>query len=84
MKKVQKTYSAEFKRETVRLAQTSGKPITEGWPVNWGSQTLLFISGARNWPLMETKPFQAVGIRRPEAGGTTSSQARVGGDPTGA
>lgn len=27
MKKVQKTYSAEFKREAVRLAQTSGKPI---------------------------------------------------------
>jgi transposase-like protein len=28
MKKVQRTYSAEFKREAVRLAQTSGKPIT--------------------------------------------------------
>ena len=27
MKKVQKTYTAEFKREAVRLAQTSGKPI---------------------------------------------------------
>src|SRR5947207_624041 len=29
MKKVQKTYSAEFKREAVRLAQTSGKPIAQ-------------------------------------------------------
>jgi transposase len=28
MQKVQKTYTAEFKREAVRLAQTSGKPIT--------------------------------------------------------
>ena len=28
MKKVQKTYTTEFKREAVRLAQTSGKPIT--------------------------------------------------------
>lgn len=28
MHKVQKTYTAEFKREAVRLAQTSGKPIT--------------------------------------------------------
>ncbi len=27
MKKVQKTYTAEFKREAVRLAQTSGKTI---------------------------------------------------------
>ena|SRR5258708_443331 len=28
MQKVQKTYTLEFKREAVRLAQTSGKPIT--------------------------------------------------------
>ena len=29
MAKVQKTYTAEFKREAVRLAQTSGKPIAQ-------------------------------------------------------
>jgi len=29
MKKVQRTYTAEFKREAVRLAQTSGKPIAQ-------------------------------------------------------
>jgi transposase len=29
MHKVQKTYTPEFKREAVRLAQTSGKPITQ-------------------------------------------------------
>jgi transposase len=29
MKKVQKTYTAEFKRVAVRLAQTSGKPIAQ-------------------------------------------------------
>ena len=29
MKKVQKTSTAEFKREAVRLAQTSGKPIAQ-------------------------------------------------------
>ncbi|MFL5702653.1 MAG: transposase [Ktedonobacteraceae bacterium] len=28
MQRVQKAYTAEFKREAVRLAQTSGKPIT--------------------------------------------------------
>ena len=29
MAKVQKTYTSEFKREAVRLAQTSGKPIAQ-------------------------------------------------------
>ncbi len=29
MQKVQKTYPPEFKREVVRLAQTSGKPMTQ-------------------------------------------------------
>jgi transposase-like protein len=29
MAKAQKTYTPEFKREAVRLAQTSGKPITQ-------------------------------------------------------
>ena len=29
MTKVQKTYTAEFKHEAVRLAQTSGKPIDQ-------------------------------------------------------
>ena len=29
MQKVQKTYTPEFKREAVRLAQTSGKPIVQ-------------------------------------------------------
>ena len=29
MQKIQKTYTAEFKREAVQLAQTSGKPIAQ-------------------------------------------------------
>ncbi len=29
MQKVQKVYTPEFKREAVRLAQTSGKPIAK-------------------------------------------------------
>ena len=29
MQKVQKSYTQEFKREAVRLAQTSGKPIAQ-------------------------------------------------------
>ncbi len=53
MHKVQKTYTAEFKREVVRLARTSGKPIAR-----------LFTSGARNWPPMGTKPFREAGLRQ--------------------
>jgi transposase len=41
MKKVQKIYSAEFKREAVRLMQTSGKPIAQ-------VARELGISGARS------------------------------------
>ncbi len=74
MKKVQRTYSAEFKREAVQLAQTSGKSIAQV-PVNWASPTPPFISGARNWLLMVLKRFQAVGIRRPKKRNYAASSA---------
>jgi transposase-like protein len=32
MQKVQKMYTKEFKREAVRLVQTSGKPIAKAHP----------------------------------------------------
>jgi transposase-like protein len=63
MKKVQKTYTAEFKREAVRLAATSGKPIAQVAELSWVSPTPLFTSGAKNWPPMETKPSQAAAIK---------------------
>ncbi len=47
MHKVQKTYTVEFKREAVRLAQTSGKPIAqvarEGVPVASGQESTLGV-----------------------------------------
>jgi transposase len=63
MKKVQRTYSLEFKREAVRLAQTSGKPIAQVAELSWASPTPPFTSGVRNWLIMEMKPFRAAAIR---------------------
>ena len=48
MQKVQKMYTSEFKREAVRLAQTSGKPIAQVARETFAFQTPLFINGARN------------------------------------
>ena len=47
MQKVQKTYTPEFKREAVRLAQTSGKSIAQV-ARELAFQTRGFISGARS------------------------------------
>lgn len=48
MAKVQKTYTQEFKREAVRLAQTSGKPITHVAELSWAFPTRPSTSGARS------------------------------------
>jgi hypothetical protein len=65
MQKVQKTYTAEFKREAVRLAQTSGKPIAQVARETFAFPTPLFISGARNWRPTAPNPFQAAATRLP-------------------
>jgi hypothetical protein len=48
MHKVQKTYTVEFKREEVRLAQMSGKPIAQVAELSWAFPTRPFINGARS------------------------------------
>ena len=58
---MQKAYTAEFKREAVRLAQTSGKPITHiardlEFPIP------RFINGGRSWLNTVRGPSQVVGI----------------------
>ena len=62
MKKVQKTYTAEFKREAVRLAQTSGKPIAQV-----ARELGIYDTSIHQWrkdpPLMETKRFQGADIK---------------------
>lgn len=59
MQKVQKTYTSEFKREAVRLAQASGKPIAQ-------VTCELGISDicARSWWNTGLKPSQEVDIKR--------------------
>jgi transposase-like protein len=64
MQKVQKTYTAEFKREAVRLAQSSGKPITHIARETFASLTRRSINGERNWQSTAPKRFQAAGIRQ--------------------
>jgi transposase len=59
MAKVQKVSTREFKEEAVRLAQTSGKPITQ-----IARETRPFTNGARNWLSTAQKHFQAADIRR--------------------
>ena len=63
MQKVQKTYTAEFKREAVQLVQTSGKPIAQVAELSWAFPTRPFINGVRNWQRTAPKLFQAVGIK---------------------
>jgi transposase len=62
MKKVQKTSTVEFKREAVRWAQTSGKPIA---PVarELGISDTSISNGARTWLHTGTKPFRAAAIK---------------------
>ena len=59
MAKVQKTYTQEFKREALRLAQTSGKPITQV-ARELGISDTSIQGGVRSWPSMVGKRFPAV------------------------
>ena len=71
MQKVQKTYTPEFKREAVRLAQTSGKPIAQvahelgisdtsihQWRKEWAEH------GSEAFPGSGQQPAQEEEIRR--------------------
>ncbi len=63
MAKVQKVYTREFKEEAVRLAQTSGKPITQ-IARERGSQIPPSINGVKSWQNMAPRHFQAMVIKR--------------------
>lgn len=62
MPKVQKTYTVGFKREAVRLAQTSGNR-SHKLLVNWAFLTRRSINGVRSWQRTAPKRFQALAIR---------------------
>ena len=62
MAKVQKVYTREFKEEAVRLAQTSGKPITQV-ARELGISRATLIKKIREYELGE-RPGVAGGARR--------------------
>ena len=64
MGKVQKTYTVEFKREAVRLAQTSGRPIAQ-IARELGISDTSIHQWCKELAAHGAKPFQAVGIKRP-------------------
>ena len=64
MQKVQKTYTQEFKREAVRLVQTSGKPIAQ-IARELGISDSSIHQWRKKWQNTAPKRFQAVDIRQP-------------------
>lgn len=83
MKKVQKTYTAEFKREAVRLVQTSGKPIAQVARELGISDTSIH-QWRKELAAHGDEAFPGSGHQSAKARGTASPQTRAGGDSTGA
>ena len=83
MKKVQKTSTAEFKREAVRLAQTSGKPIAQVARELGISDTSMH-QWRKELAAQGDEAFPGSGHQSAKAGRTAPAQTRIGGDTTGA
>ncbi len=83
MAKVQKTYTQEFKREAVRLAQTSGKPIAQVARELGISDTSIY-QWRKALSAHGDDAFPGSGHQTAKAGGTAPPQTRVGGDSAGA
>ena len=64
MKKIQRTYTQEFKLEAVRLAQTSGKPIAH-MARELGISDASIHQWRKELAAHGAKRFQAVDIKRP-------------------
>jgi transposase-like protein len=83
MTKQQKTYTREFKVEAVQLVKSSRKSMSQV-----ARELGISDSALSKWckQVVEqgNKPFRAVGIRPPEAGGAASAQAGAGHHPAGA
>ena len=79
MQKVQKTYTTEFKREAVRLAETSGKPITH---------IARSDTSIHQWRKEQTEhgseAFPGSGHQTAKARGSPPPQARIGNRKAGA
>ena len=83
MQKVQKTSPQEFKREAVRLAQSSGKPIAQV-----ARELGISDSSIHQWrkELTEhgSEAFPGSGHQTAKARGSTPSQTRIGSCKAGA
>jgi transposase len=83
MQKVQKTYTAEFKREAVQLVQTSGKSIAQV-----ARELGISDTSIHQWrkELTEHGPeaFPGSGHQTAKARGSTSPQTRIGSRKAGA
>jgi transposase len=83
MAQVQKTYTAELKREAVRLAQTSGKPIAQVARELGISDTSIH-EWRKQVAAHGDEAFPGSGHQTAKAGGTPTPQTRTGGDAAGA
>jgi len=83
MKKVQRTYSAELKREAVRLAQTSGKPIAH-LARELGISDTSIHEWRKQLAAQGDEAFPGSGQEIRPGGGTAPPQTRTGGDAAGA
>jgi transposase len=83
MQKVQKTYTPEFKREAVRLAQTSGKSIAQV-----ARELGISDTSIHQWrkELTEHGPeaFPGSGHQTAKARGSSPAQTRIGSGEAGA
>ena len=81
MKKVQRTYTTEFKREAVRLDQTSGKPITQV-ARELGISDNSIHQWRKELAAHGDVAFPGSSHQTAKAGETTAHQTRTGGDAT--
>ena len=83
MQKVQKTYTPEFKREAVRLAQTSGKPITH-IARDLGISDTSIHQWCKELTEHGSEAFPGSGHQTAKARGSAPPQARIGNREAGA
>jgi transposase len=83
MQKVQKTYTAEFKREAVQLAQSSGKPITQ-IARELGISDTSIPQWRKEMTEHGSQAFPGSGHQTAKARGNTSPQTRMRANAEGA
>jgi len=80
---VQRTYTADFKREAVRLAQTNEKPIAQV-AREFGISDTSIHQWRKELVAHGDEAFPGSGYQTAKAGGTKTPQTGTGGDAAGA